>query len=156
MMGKRILLFTFGVVGFFAMSVSLAQRVDQMKEFGEYQVFYNLLDTTTLAPEIAQRYQVPRNEDTALLTISIRAPNEEGMMADQQAQVSGKATDLVRQMPLSFKEFQDPNAVYYLAEVPVEDRAKLDFSVRIQPQDSEEVYELEFRERLHPRGPLTR
>jgi hypothetical protein len=155
-MAKRIAMFAFMVAGCFATPAALAQQLDQMKEFDEYRVYYNLLNTTALEPEVAERYNVTRDEDTALLTISVRAPNEEGVLTDQPAQVSGNATDLVRQMPLRFKEFQDPSAVYYLAEVPVDKRAKLDFSVDIQPRDSGEVYELEFRENLYPRGSITR
>lgn len=153
-MPKRSILMSLLFSGLFAAAApSLAQQIDQMKEFDEYRVFYNLLNTRFLEPEVAEKYGVARDEDVALLTISVRGPNREGQITDQPAQVSGVVTDLVHQRSLEFEEFQDPTAVYYLAEVPAEGKATLDFSIDIKPEDSAETYELEFSSRLYPRDP---
>lgn len=152
-MPKRMPIILAFITGLLASGSSTAQQIDQMKQFDEYYVFYNLLNTRFLEPEIAEKYGVPRDEDLALLTISVRGPNEEGEITDQPARVSGVVSDLVHQQPLEFEEFQDPTAVYYLAEVPKDGKAKLDFSINVKPKDSAEAYELEFSSRLYPRDP---
>jgi hypothetical protein len=152
-MPKRVFSVVIFVATLCTSAPSLAQRIDQMKQFDEYYVFYNLLNTRFLEPEIAEKYDVPRDEDLALLTISVRGPNEEGEITEQPAQVSGVVSDLVQQRPLEFEEYQDPTAVYYLAEVPKEGKATLNFSINVKPKDSAEAYELEFSSRLYPRDP---
>lgn len=126
------------------------QRLDQMKTFDEYKVYYNLINSNFLTPEIADRYDVPRREDVAVLTVSVRGPNKNGVMTDQPSQVTGGVRDLVTRYPLEFREFRDPNAVYYIAEVPADGRTRLDFSLDIKPKDSAETYELNFSETLFP------
>lgn len=138
------------VAGTILCEPSLAQKLDQMKKFDQYNIYYNVINSTFLAPEVADRYDLPREEDVAVLTISVRAQNEEGEMTDQPSQVSGAVRDLIHLHELDFEEFRDPNAVYYIAEVPAEGRVALDFSIDIKPKDSAEVYELEFSEMLYP------
>jgi hypothetical protein len=152
-MTTRIFLTVSLVAGLLAAAVSLAQRIDQMEKFDEYHVYYNLVNSRFLAPEVADRYDLPREEGVAVLTISVRAPAEDGGMTDQPAKVSGVMTDLVEARSLDFEEFRDPQAIYYIAEVPTEDRAKVDFSIEVQPTDSAEAYELEFSHREYPRDP---
>lgn len=127
-----------------------AQEIDRMQEVDQYEVYYNLVNSTFLEPEIAERYDVERSEDIAVLTVSVRGPNENNEMTDQPSEVSGSVTDLVQYYPLEFEEFRDPNAVYYIAEVPAHGRTNLDFSLEVSPRDSAEVYQIEFSEPIFP------
>lgn len=130
-----------------------AQETDRMEKFGDYHVYYNLVNSTFLAPKIAERYDVTRSEDLAVLTVTVRALTEHGELTDRSAEVSGSVTDLVHLYPLDFDEHRDPNAVYYIAEVPAEGRTRLDFSLDIKPAGSARTYELEFSESVFPPAP---
>lgn len=131
-------------------SPCFAQEIDQSKDFGEYTVYYNLVNSTFLPAEVAERYGVSRSEDRAVLTVSVRAANGDGEVTDQPAEVSGTAADMVHLYPLDFDEHREPQAVYYLAEVPAHGRTRLDFSINVKPRDSKKTYELEFSESLFP------
>ncbi|MEX1032487.1 MAG: DUF4426 domain-containing protein [Cellvibrionaceae bacterium] len=130
-----------------------AQEMDQMKRFGDYRVYYSLINSTFLTPEIAERYNVERSEDLAVVMVSVRAPNEENIITAQPADVAGEATDLVRHYNLDFEEFRDPSAVYYIAEVPAQGRTKVEVSLDIKPHDSDQTFEVEISKMFYPRQP---
>lgn len=118
----------------------------QEKHFGDYSVHYNVVAATFLPEEITERYDIERDEDNFVVTISVRGPNAEGEMTDQPSEVSGFARDLVTAHELEFREYQDPQAVYYLAEVPAPGRTELDFTIDVAPEDSDKTFQLEFSE----------
>lgn len=153
-MKKAVFSLVFGIAVSLSLiaAPSLAQRRDQMQSFGQYDVYYGVMNSTSLEPEVARRYDIRRDEDLAVLTVSVRGPNQEGVMTDQPSRVSGAASDLVTRYPLKFKEFRDPQAVYYIAEVPAEGRTRLDFSLSIQPEGSRETYELKFSQPFYSDG----
>lgn len=131
------------------MLVSCAASYSQekhQKTFGDYTVYYNLVKSTFFPQEITDRYNVSRDEDTSLLSISVRAPNEEGKVEDAPSEVSGQVKDLIHVHELDFKEFEEPNAVYYLAEVTTSSRTELNFNITISPENTEETYHLTFSE----------
>lgn len=136
----------------FLFDVSLlgwTQEIDRMKAVDEYEIYYNLVNSTFLDPRVAERYDLDRSENLAVLTVSVRE-DINGETTDQPAEVSGSVSDLVHHYPLEFEEFRDPNAVYYIAQVPAQGRTRLDFSLDVKPQDSAEVYQIEFSEPVFP------
>lgn len=138
------------MTGAFLSGACYSQEPDHTKNFDQYTVYYNLINSTFLTPEVAERYEISRDDDVAVLTVSVRGPNEDGEMTAQPSEISGVVTDLVQRRALEFDEFRDPNAVYYIAEVQALGRTRLDFSLDISPKGSAEVYQLEFSEMLYP------
>ena len=59
-------------------AVSHAQ---QMQRFGEFELHYIVIPTTTLQPDIAARYDISRGKDKALCNISVIDANGKGVPA---------------------------------------------------------------------------
>ena len=92
-------------------SVSHAQ---QMRRFGDYEIHYIVIPTTTLQPDIAARYDISRGKDKALCNISIIDSKGRGM----RSVLEGSTQNLLGQrQDLSFREVADGEAVYYLATI---------------------------------------
>lgn len=87
-------------------------QAQQMQRFGDYELHYIVIPTTTLQPEIAQRYDIQRGRDRALCNISIIDEDGKGV----RGALKGDTQNLLGQrQDLRFTEVIDGNAVYYLA-----------------------------------------
>jgi len=83
-----------------------------MQRFGDYELHYIVISTTTLKPEIAQRYGIERGKDRALCNLSIIDDNGKGV----RGTLEGDTQNLLGQrQDLRFTEVIDGDAVYYLA-----------------------------------------
>ena len=92
-------------------TVSHAQ---QMQRFGEFELHYIVIPTTTLQPDIAARYDISRGKDKALCNISVIDANGKGV----SAVLEGSTQNLLGQrQDLSFREVVDGDAIYYLATI---------------------------------------
>lgn len=87
-------------------------HAQQMQRFGDYELHYMVISTTTLKPEIAQRYGIERGKDRALCNLSIIDENGKGV----RGTLEGDTQNLLGQrQDLRFTEVIDGDAVYYLA-----------------------------------------
>lgn len=110
-----------------------ALPVETSKTFGDYVVFYNAFPSTTLLPAVAADYKIERGDDIAFINISIRNHANGGDIA-QPVKISGTYTDLIRKLPIEFREVREQNAIYYIAQVRYGNREVLRFDVQVQPQ----------------------
>ena len=53
----------------------------QMQRFGDARLHYIVIPTTTLKPDVAARYNIPRGKDRALCNISVIDKNGAGVKA---------------------------------------------------------------------------
>lgn len=149
LLDRRALLLALGVM--MAGNAQAQQpEVEQVQVFDDYEVHYNVVNSTFLPSSVAEHYDIEQHRDTAVLTVSVRSPGEEGALVPQPAKVSGKVSDLVHTHNLEFTEFHDPMAIYYVAEVPAVGRTGLEFDVTVTPADSSQSYELQFTEQMFP------
>lgn len=86
----------------------------QMQRFGDYELHYIVIPTTTLKPDIAARYDISRGKDRALCNISVIDKNGAGV----KAALEGSSQNLLGQRQgLTFTEVVDGEAIYYLATI---------------------------------------
>ena len=78
------------------------------REVGAYTIFYDVVPTAFLDPQIAQAYSVTRSQGLGLLRITVMKKDETGQLQPvSQPRVSGQAGNLAGQTnPLSFREVQ--------------------------------------------------
>ena len=87
-------------------------HAEQKRVFGEYEVHYIVLPTTFLNAKVANRYNLPRGRDRALVNVSVLNSNGEPVMAE----VVGRSENLLGQrQTLEFTEVKEGEAIYYLA-----------------------------------------
>ena len=98
---------------------------EQKQSFGSYEVHYSVFNPSFLRAEIAERYDVVRGRDKALVNISV-LDGERTVTVP----VSGSVKNLLGQsQPLRFREVREGEAVYYLAMLTYQDRDTLRFEI---------------------------
>ena len=87
-------------------------QAEQKVVFSDYEVHYILLPTTFLKADIADKYDLRRSKDRALVNVSVL--DLQG--SPVQAEVRGSSENLLGQRQnLTFDEVVEGEAIYYLA-----------------------------------------
>jgi len=93
-------------------------------------IHYSIVPTLMLSKNVANQYQFVRAKDRSILNIAIKDRNGSSV----QASVEGKKENLLgQQEELSFSEFSEGDAIYYLAAFKHGKEEFLRFSTEIQP-----------------------
>jgi len=115
------------------------------QEFGDYVVHFNAMSTRFLGPEVASRYGIQRSSSQGLLNVAILKKAADAPAKPVWGRVSGIATSPSgRQMELAVREFKDASAVSYVATFRVTDEETLAFELAVNPENSEETFEIRF------------
>lgn len=118
----------------------------QYQVLGDWQVHYIAFPSTFLQPQIAKAYGLTRDENKAVINISV-LKNRDGTPA-QKVQISGNAKNLLGNGPeLTFKEVIEGEAIYYLAELDFYDEDIYRFTVTIRQDNQEQI--LRFQQKLY-------
>jgi hypothetical protein len=138
------------LLALFTPLASMAQAGGQ-QDFGNYVVHFNAINTDFLAPEVASEYRITRSRNRALVNISIMRKSLGIGTEPQQARVTGKSVNLRGQTrALEFREVRDGTAIYYLAELGIDDGETLDFMIEAVP-DGGEPLSVRFRQQFFTR-----
>ena len=98
---------------------------EQKEAFGDYDVHYSVFNPSFLRAEVAERYDVVRGRDKAVVNVSIL----DGARS-VAVPVTGTVKNLLGQLqPLDFREVKEGEAVYYLAMLTYQDRDTLRFEI---------------------------
>ncbi len=130
--------------------LSVTARAEQQKTFGDWEVHYIVLPTTFLAANIAQKYDLVRGNDWALVNISV-VHKQNGPTA---VELTGEYKNLLSQVSkLDFVEVREGAAVYYLAQIKHTDRDLLRFKISVttpqNPSRNSQVLDLEFQQTMY-------
>ena len=105
-----------------------------VREIGEYAVHYNAMPASALDAELAARYGLPRSEERCVVTVAV-VHRETG--AAVEAAVMGSATRPDGRMHhLDMRQVRDNEGVYYVAALPLEASATLEFKLEVRPRPS--------------------
>jgi len=108
-------------------------QIETSKSFGNFEVLYTVIPSTTLLPEMAAEYHLVRANDQALVNISVRKHLPDGSDIPQAAVLKGTYSDLIQSKTLEFREVSEQGAIYYLAQLRFSDRETLRFDIKINP-----------------------
>ena len=98
---------------------------EQKQMFGDYEVHYSVFNPSFLRAEVAERYDVVRGRDKAVVNVSILDGERSVALP-----VTGTVKNLLGQLqPLDFREVKEGEAVYYLAMLTYQDRDTLRFEI---------------------------
>lgn len=140
------------VLGLFfvnTLSVSPVQATPVSKDFGDYTVHINAVNSDTIQPNMAKAYNIVRSKNRGLLTISLVKKSLSENPKPVKAKVTGKATNLTGQLKdIQIREINDGGAVYYISEFQVADKEVLDFTVYLTPDDKTSPFTVELRQQF--------
>lgn len=133
------------LITIFIMSMAVPAGAEQSKQFGEYTVHYSAFTTDILSPIVAEKYDIRRSKNRALLNISILKKVMGTTGKPVKAKIEASATNLSSQLrQLKIRELTEPGAIYYLAETSVNDGETLKFTLHITPEEGESSYSFTF------------
>ena len=122
---------------------------EHTKVFGDYDVHYNVLNSTFISPEVAQAYGIVRGKNRALINIAIRQRLDKGATKAKRAIVNGSSSDLIHSAALEFDEIVEQEAIYYIAELRFNNKELRTFTINIQPDPNIAPYTLKFSKTLY-------
>jgi hypothetical protein len=107
-----------------------------MKDFGEYVLFFNALNTDQLSPDIAREYGIVRSKSRAMLNVSMHRKTSGGQTEAVTGAVSASAINLNGQlMTMTLREVREENAIYYIGELAITDGEVLIYTIDATPTD---------------------
>ena len=114
-----------------ACQTAAVSHAQQMQRFGDYELHYIVIPTTTLQPYIAARYDISRGKDKALCNLAVIDADGKGV----SAVLEGSTQNLLGQrQDLAFREVVDGDAIYYLAVIrhANEEVHRININARVQ------------------------
>ena len=120
-------------------------QAEQKIVFSDYEVHYILLPTTFLKADIADKYNLRRSKDRALVNVSVL--DLQG--SPVQAEVRGSSENLLGQRQnLTFDEVIEGEAIYYLALLRYADEEFQRVTLNIVLPNGE-LAEIKFQQKMY-------
>lgn len=122
---------------------------ESSKEFGEYVVYFNALNTDQLTPDIAREYGIVRSKSRAMLNVSIHRKLPSGLTEAVTGSVSASATNLNAQLEtMTLREIREDTAVYYVGELGVMNGEVLIYTITATPTGSTDSFTVRFKKQF--------
>jgi hypothetical protein len=122
---------------------------ESSKDFGDYVVFFNALNTDQLTPDIAREYGIVRSKSRAMLNISIHRKSDNGQTEAVTGRVLASATNLNGQLKsMTLREVREEAAIYYIGELAITDGEVLIYTVDATPANVDSPFTLRFKKQF--------
>ena len=109
-----------------------------------YEVHYSVVPSTFLQPEVANRYDIVRAKNRAVVTIA--AIHDDTQPSPER--ISGLVVNLLsQQIPLDFKQINEGSARYYIASFQFTNEEPLTFKVQLHLADG--PHEFSFKQAIY-------
>ncbi|MDX1297457.1 MAG: DUF4426 domain-containing protein [Pseudomonas sp.] len=130
---------------FIALCLSLPALAERKQSFGDLDVHYIAFNSSFLQPDIAAANGLARSKSLGVVNISVLKAGKAS-----SASVSGEVKDLVgRSHTLSFKQVNEGEAIYYLAQFPFTQQEMLRFTLSVRAADGV-AHSVEFNQEFFP------
>ena len=131
------------------LALASSGRGEQFASYGDLQVHYNVFNSTSISPEMAERYELRRGEDIALVNVAGRREQPDGSTRAVKLDLEGTVANLVGQRrPLDFLLVEEPGAVYYILTTRFSDRETLRFDLTVTDTETGRSHPLRFQKEL--------
>ena len=131
------------------LALPVTASAERSQDFGDFVVHFNAISTRFLPPSVASNYGIRRSPREGLLNIAVLKKVMGSGVEPVVARVEGTATNLTaQQSTLSMREIREGTAIYYIDTFRVNNEETLNFDLQVTPQDSEETFEVRFRQQF--------
>jgi hypothetical protein len=122
---------------------------ENSKDFGDYVVYVNALNTDQLTPEVARQYGIVRSKSRAMLTVSVHKKQPAGAGKGVKAGVSASAVSLGGQLkPIALLEIMDGDSFYYVGQLVIGDEETLLYDVEVLLADRAEPMSIRYQKQF--------
>ena len=119
------------------------------KDFGEYVLYFNALNTDQLSPDIAREYGIVRSKSRALLNVSIHRKLDGGRTEAVTGAVSASAINLNGQlMAMTLREIREDTAIYYIGELGITNGEVLIYTIDATPSNDPSRFTVRFKKQF--------
>jgi hypothetical protein len=123
------------------------------KDFGDYVLYFNALNTDQLSPEIAREYGIVRSKSRALLNVSIHRKLANGQTEAVRGAVSASAINLNGQLKtMTLREVPEDTAIYYIGELGITDGEVLIYTIDATPSNDPSRFTVRFKKQFFVEG----
>lgn len=130
------------------LTASLSAKAQQSETFGDFELFYSVVNTTFLEPKIAQSYNIKRGKNYAILNLAVREKQTAGS-TPRSMLLKGKTWDLIQNQSLEFQEIREGEAIYYIAEFKFINEEWRFFEIKFRPEGATETFDFKFKHQLY-------
>jgi hypothetical protein len=127
---------------------TLPVHAQQSERFGPYELFYSVVNTTFLEPDVAAGYGITRGKKRAILNLALREHVAGGTEA-RVMRLQGRTWDLIQNQFLEFQEVREGPAIYYIAEFRFINEEWRFFEMDFRPDGGNETYTFKFKHQLY-------
>ena len=125
--------------------ISKSTSADIRLTSNNYEIHYSIVPTLFLSRDVSRQYSITRAKDRSFLNLSIKDPLGKSV----NTQLSGSRSNLLGQsVELNFKEIQEADVIYYIANIKHGKEEHLKFSIQLQ-LSSERMEILEFSKKMY-------
>ena len=130
---------------------SLTAHAQQSKQFDDYTVHYNALNSSLISPEAAKAYGIRRSDSRALINVSVLKNVENQSPAAAKATVTASGRNLTGQTRVvEMREInENGEAIYYIGELSVRNMETFDFTIMVTPEGQSRPHEVKFRQQFY-------
>jgi hypothetical protein len=122
---------------------------ESSKDFGEYVVYFNALNTDQLTPDIARQYGIVRSKSRAMLNVSMHRKLDNGQTEAVTGAVAASAINLNGQLKsMVLREIREEQAVYYIGELAVTDGEVLIYTIDAMPGNDLSRFTVRFKKQF--------
>ncbi len=127
---------------------AVSAQAQQSEMFGPYELFYSVVNTTFLEPEVAANYGITRGKKKAILNLAVREHVEGGTEARSMI-LKGRTWDLIQNQFLEFQEVREGPAIYYIGGFSFINEEWRFFEVDFRPEGATETYTFKHKHQLY-------
>ncbi len=118
---------------------------EHQKDFGNYTLHVNALTTDQLPQEVAKEYRIARSNSRAMLNVVI-TKKADGGGEPVTGKVAASARNLAGQFKeLDMKEITEQDAIYYIADMAVDDNDTVTFDIDVVPVNESDPFKVTYR-----------
>ena len=122
---------------------------ESSKEFGDYVVYFNALNTDQLTPDIAREYGIVRSKSRAMLNVSIHHKLPNGTTEAVEGAVAASAVNLNGQLKtMTLRKVPEETAIYYIGELAITDGEVLIYTIDATPQGEVSRFTVRFKKQF--------
>ena len=123
--------------------LALPSYAEQSVEINGYEVHYSVVGSTFLQPKVAEKYDIVRSDNRAIITIAARHDEAK----PRPTKITGSVTNLLSQeIALEFRLIEDGEARYYLATFRFTHEEPLTFKIQVHLADG--PHEFSFKQQV--------
>lgn len=135
------------------LSEAAPSSLEAHRDFGDYRIHFNALNTDSLAPQVAKAYGIVRSKNRGMLNVSLMRKAEQGSGRPVKGKVAVNAANLTGQLKVvNLREITEGEgdyvAIYYIGEFPVADGETLIFDLAVTPAGEKVSYKIRFQKQF--------